>query len=83
MDKNFAKQVVFSNEAHFYLNGIVYKQNCRIWGNENPRKMQKYKKHPLKTSVWCSFWGGGEIGTLFFKTDEGLRFLFMDYGTET
>ena len=24
-------------EAHFHLGGYVDKQNCRIWGSENPK----------------------------------------------
>ena len=31
-----AKKIIFSDEAHFDLGGYVNKQNCRIWGTENP-----------------------------------------------
>ena len=31
-----AKKITFSDEAHFDLVGYVNKQNCRIWGTENP-----------------------------------------------
>ena len=31
-----ASKIIFSDEAHFNLGGYVYKQNCRIWGTENP-----------------------------------------------
>ncbi|GFT73403.1 uncharacterized protein TNCV_150081 [Trichonephila clavipes] len=27
----FQKRILFSDEAHFWLNGYVNKQNCRIW----------------------------------------------------
>ena len=30
------KKVIFSDEAYFDLNGYVNKQNCRVWGTENP-----------------------------------------------
>ena len=30
------KKIIFSDEAHFDLGGYVNKQNCRIWGTENP-----------------------------------------------
>ena len=31
-----AKKIIFSDEVHFDLGGHVNKQNCRIWGTENP-----------------------------------------------
>ena len=34
-DANFAKKIIFSDEAHFDLGGRVNKQNCHIWGTEN------------------------------------------------
>ncbi|GFY14443.1 transposable element Tc3 transposase [Trichonephila clavipes] len=30
---DFHKRILFSDEAHFWLNGYVNKQNCRIWIN--------------------------------------------------
>ena len=30
------KKIISSDEAHFGLGGYVNKQNCRIWGTENP-----------------------------------------------
>ena len=30
------KKIIFSNEAHFDLGGYVNKQNCRIWGTDDP-----------------------------------------------
>ena len=30
------KQILMTDEAHFTLSGVVNKQNCRIWGTENP-----------------------------------------------
>ena len=36
-DADFGKKkIIFSDEAHFDLGGYVNKQNCRIWGTENP-----------------------------------------------
>ena len=33
----FFKKSIFADEAHFDLGGYVNKQNCRIWGTENPQ----------------------------------------------
>ncbi|GFV12898.1 putative transposable element, partial [Trichonephila clavipes] len=34
---DFHKRILFSDEAHFWLNGYVNKQNCRIWSGANPQ----------------------------------------------
>ncbi|GFV28045.1 putative transposase [Trichonephila clavipes] len=33
---DFHKRILFSDEAHFWLNGYVNQQNCRIWSEANP-----------------------------------------------
>ncbi|GFU87118.1 hypothetical protein TNCV_430221 [Trichonephila clavipes] len=56
---DFHKRILFSDEAHFWLNGYVNKQNCRIWSEANP---QVYVETPLykeKLTVWCALWAGG------------------------
>jgi transposase len=70
-DENFAKKIIFSDEAHFHLSGFVNKQNCRFWGTENPRIMQQREMHPLRATVWCGFWAGGVLGPFFFEDHEG------------
>ncbi|GFY24058.1 hypothetical protein TNCV_1011111 [Trichonephila clavipes] len=42
---DFHKRILFSDEAHFWLNGYVNKQNCRIWSEANP---QVYVETPLR-----------------------------------
>ena len=56
-----AKKIIFSDEAHFDLGGYVNKQNCRIWGTENPHAYIEKPKHPKRVTVWCSFWSRGII----------------------
>ena len=34
---NFSNKIFFSDEAQFTIGEHVYKQNCRIWGSENPQ----------------------------------------------
>ncbi|GFT13747.1 uncharacterized protein TNCV_3832001 [Trichonephila clavipes] len=48
-----------SDEAHFWLNGYVNKQNCRIWSEANPQVYVETPLHPEKLTVWCAFWAGG------------------------
>ncbi|GFW06089.1 hypothetical protein TNCV_4478811 [Trichonephila clavipes] len=47
------------DEAHFWLNGYVNKQNCRIWSEANPQVYVETPLHPEKLTVWCDLWAGG------------------------
>ncbi|GFT73399.1 DUF4817 domain-containing protein [Trichonephila clavipes] len=67
---DFHKRILFSDEAHFWLNGYVNKQNCRIWSEANPQVYVETPLHPEKLTVWCALWAGGFIGPYFFKNDE-------------
>ncbi|GFS60439.1 uncharacterized protein TNCV_946951 [Trichonephila clavipes] len=68
---DFHKRILFSDEAHFWLNGYVNKQNCRIWSEANPQVYVETSLHPEKLTVWCALWAGGIIGPYFFKNDGG------------
>ncbi|GFT49164.1 putative DD41D transposase [Trichonephila clavipes] len=65
------KPLQTSDEAHFWLNGYVNKQNCRIWSKANPQVYVETPLHPEKLTVRCVLWAGGIIGPYFFKNDEG------------
>ncbi|GFV64097.1 putative transposable element [Trichonephila clavipes] len=64
---DFHKRILFSNEAHFWLNGYVNKQNCRIWSEANPKVYVETPLHPEKLTVWCALWAGGFL----LQNDEG------------
>ncbi|GFV19906.1 hypothetical protein TNCV_4224071 [Trichonephila clavipes] len=56
---DFHKRILFSDEAHFWLNGYVNKQNCRIWSEVNLQVYVETPLHPEKLTVWCALWAGG------------------------
>ncbi|GFT50486.1 transposable element Tc3 transposase [Trichonephila clavipes] len=56
---DFHKRILFSNEAHFWLNGYVNNQNCRIWSEANPQVYVERPLLPEKLTVWCALWAGG------------------------
>ncbi|GFW66045.1 transposable element Tc3 transposase [Trichonephila clavipes] len=56
---DFHKRILLSDEAHFWLNGYVNKQNCRIWSEGNPQVYVETPLHPEKLTVWCALWAGG------------------------
>ncbi|GFU72696.1 putative DD41D transposase [Trichonephila clavipes] len=68
---DFHKRNLFSDEVHFWLNGYVNKQNCRIWSEANPQVYVETPLHTEKLTVWCALWAGGVIGPYFLKNDEG------------
>lgn len=87
-DEDFSKKIIFSDEAHFCLNGYVNKQNMRYWEENNPRQVLEKQLYPQKVTVWCGLWAGGIIGPYFFENDNGervtvngerYRFMLMDF----
>ncbi|GFT21174.1 uncharacterized protein TNCV_2582441 [Trichonephila clavipes] len=50
---HFHKRILFSDEAHFWLNGYVNKQNYRIWSEANP---QVYVETPLHPETLTELW---------------------------
>ncbi|GFU57861.1 hypothetical protein TNCV_260391 [Trichonephila clavipes] len=56
---DFHKRILFSDEAHFWLNDYVNKQNCRISSEANPQVYVETPLHPEKLTVWCALWAGG------------------------
>ncbi|GFV43985.1 transposable element Tc3 transposase [Trichonephila clavipes] len=79
---DFHKRILFSDEAHFWLNGYVNKQSCRIWSEANPQVYVETPLHPEKLTVWCALWAGGIIGPYFFKNDKGPNVTSMVIGIE-
>lgn len=57
------KKFIFSDEQHFWLNGFVNKQNCRIWSHE---QLQKILQTPLHSKV-VRGWSAG-IGYKYCHT---------------
>ncbi|GFV29265.1 hypothetical protein TNCV_4602971 [Trichonephila clavipes] len=56
---NYATQSASDDEAHFWLNGYINKQNCRIWSEANPQVYVETPLHLEKLTVWCALWAGG------------------------
>ncbi|GFV28540.1 hypothetical protein TNCV_3984911 [Trichonephila clavipes] len=51
----FHKRILFSDEAHFWLNGYVNKQNCRICIEANPQVYVETQLHPKKIDCLMHF----------------------------
>lgn len=48
------EQLIFTDEAHFRLDGYVNKQNHRFWGALNPYFSVSKPLHPLKLTAWAA-----------------------------
>ncbi|GFW84899.1 putative transposable element [Trichonephila clavipes] len=64
--RDFHKRILISDEAHFWLNGYVNKQNCRFWSEANPQVYVETPLHPETLTVRCAL-----CLVEFFKNDEG------------
>ncbi|GFX43708.1 tc3a_0 protein [Trichonephila clavipes] len=53
---DFHKRILFSDEAHFWLNGYVNKQNCLIWSEANPQMYVETPLHPEKLMRFMGWW---------------------------
>lgn len=60
------ERIWFTDEAHFWLDGYVNKQNYRIWGTENPRSFETAPLKSQKITCWCAISSKGLIGPFFF-----------------
>ncbi|GFU10976.1 putative DD41D transposase [Trichonephila clavipes] len=60
---DFHKRILFSDKAHFWLNGYVNKQNCLIWSEAIPQVYVETPFHPEKWTVWCALWAGAVVPT--------------------
>ena len=62
VDGNISNKIFFSDEANFTLGGYVNKQNCYIWGSENPQVIEERPVYVEKVTVWQALWSEGVIG---------------------
>jgi hypothetical protein len=78
-DKNTQENLFFSDEATFYLHGLVNKHNIRYWSESNPHvTIETVMKSP-KLNVWCAMSKNHLIGPFFFEDDtvNGENYLTM------
>lgn len=65
-DPALLTNLVFSDEAHFYLNGEVNRWDYRLWSDENPHWFAEEPLHPQKVTVWLGVGIGGVVGPFFW-----------------
>jgi hypothetical protein len=75
----FFSFVLTSDECTFYLNGVVNRHNCRIWGREPPDALPIKTHSSPKLNVWLGLSSSQVIGPYFFpgETIRGDDYLHM------
>ena len=64
----FPRDIIFSDEASFSVNGEVNKQNFRFWKQDNPHWSENVNlQGSPKIMVWCAIWNKRLIGPFFFN----------------
>jgi len=60
-------KIIFKDEAHFWRDGYVNRQNFRIWGSQKPELLRTTPLHPQKLTIWCGISPSGIIGPHFLN----------------
>ena len=50
-DNGYLQRLCFSDEATFYVSGVVNRHNVRIWGKENPREYREEQRNSPNVNV--------------------------------
>ncbi|GFW99641.1 uncharacterized protein TNCV_3418741 [Trichonephila clavipes] len=66
-DDDWLSNLLWTDEAHFTLQGSVNTHNCRIWATENPRTVVETPLHDEKVTVWVGFTPSTIIEPFFFE----------------
>jgi hypothetical protein len=75
---NFINHLLFSDEAHFHVNGLVNKQDFRYWSQDNPGWFQEQPLHSPRLTVWAAIGHQGVVGPFFFEENiNGVNYLDM------
>ena len=78
-DNRIQQNLFLSDEATFYLNGLVNKHNVIYWSDTNPHvTIETVMKSP-KLNVWCAMSKNQLVGAYFFEDDtvNGNNYLSM------
>ncbi|KFM62863.1 hypothetical protein X975_02641, partial [Stegodyphus mimosarum] len=69
---------MFSDEASFYLSGIVNRHNVRIWGSENLYEYREAQRVSPKVNVWGGLMHDRVTGPFFFTEKTVSLVLYLD-----
>ena len=59
--------ILWSDEAHFTMDGSVNRYNCVIWSYENPHRHLTKSLHPARVTVWIGFSARYKLTPIIFE----------------
>lgn len=69
-EEGFETRVLWTDEAHFNLDGTLSNSNCVIWSDHDPDISVKTSLHPSRVTVWTGFTSNFILPPAFFEQDE-------------
>ncbi|GFW43705.1 uncharacterized protein TNCV_4770541 [Trichonephila clavipes] len=67
VDPEWPWNILWTDEAHFHLDGSVNTHNCRIWETDNPHSTLRVPLHSPKITVWCGLSASFILGPYIFE----------------
>jgi hypothetical protein len=65
-NETFLCQICFTDKATFHLTWCVNRNNCRIWGSEQPNEIHEHVHGSAEVNVWCGLPCDRVVGPFFF-----------------
>lgn len=82
-DPTFLSQCLWTDDAHFTIDGTVFTRNCVIWSPVNPHAIITQSLHPERVTAWCGFTSEFILKPFFFAdatiNQHNYRQLLEDY----
>ncbi|GFU35794.1 uncharacterized protein TNCV_1083571 [Trichonephila clavipes] len=66
-DNDWPLRILWTDEAHFTLNGSINTKNCMHWGETNPHAVAPVPLFDAKVTVWCGITATFVLGPFFFE----------------
>ncbi|GFW01097.1 DUF4817 domain-containing protein [Trichonephila clavipes] len=67
VDPEWPWKILWTDKAHFHLDGSLNTHNCRIWESDNSHSTLQVPLHSPKVTVWCGFSASFNLGPYFFE----------------
>ncbi|GFX82136.1 transposable element tc3 transposase [Trichonephila clavipes] len=66
-DPEWPRNILWTDEAHFHLDGSANTHNYRIWETDHPHSTLQVPLHSPEVTVWCGFSASFIFGPYFFE----------------